>query len=135
MRFGALRFYAKESWWETNVLGPEASVALPGVTYLGRIQAHSVQMSRYDDTGESFPAGVNVLLEDFGDEDIPDLYTRFQLPDTVPVSKAIPASWSQAEFVHLIYRPIPGRQKEFEAWVQGPVGPDLPASSPTEAER
>jgi hypothetical protein len=128
VRFGTLRFYSQGAWWETNNFGPDIQLSDSGLTYIGRVQAQSIQVNYYDDTGKSYPASVKVTLEDFSEEDLPRMYAQFNIPDSFQAAKAIPASWNDAEFAGLTFRPIPGRHGRSDFGIAGPVGPELPPS-------
>jgi hypothetical protein len=108
IRFGVLRFKYGQDWWETVGQGP-AIPALPGtLTYLGRIQLHSVQVARYADTGRTYPAGARIAVTDAGDEDLVRLAARYPIAADLPLRRASPATWSDFDVVALRFVPRPG---------------------------
>jgi hypothetical protein len=129
VKLGSVRLLINGQWWETGLTGPEISAAAGQLTYAGRVQLHSVKMSRYEDTGRIFPAKVRLLMTDASEEDLAQLADQSALPQDMSVTKAIPGSWSDSEFVALSYRQIPGREGRYQSWEfsSGPVGPPPPA--------
>lgn len=125
VRFGKLRFYAQEAWWETSIPGPEITAAENGLTYLGRIQLQSVQIKRYADSARKYPAAAQITVSDFAEEDLPRIFHQFRLVNTAPVMKSIAGPWGDSGHVQLAFRPIPGRDRSYDEWITGPVGPGV----------
>lgn len=127
-RFGRIRFDFLGSWWETELPGPEISVAPGQVTYLGQLHPYSIRLQRYANSEHKYPDSVNIRFRDAGDRDLPRLFGEFRLSANIPVTEAIPAAWSDSEFTRLRYLPIPGHSDEMFDRIggSGPVGPVIP---------
>ncbi len=108
VRFGVARFKHGQDWWETVDPGPAIPTAPGTITYLGRIQLHSIRVARYADTGRTYPASARIVVTDASDEDLDRLAARYSATAGLPVRKAIPESWGSYEVVTLRFVPRSG---------------------------
>lgn len=129
-RFGPLRFQMDGDWWETVEEGPPIVVEPGSLTYLGRIEAYSVLMRRYADSGRLYPAFVKLRISDESETDLPQMATRYAVPSTMPLLSRVPGNWAEPELVELRYVPKPraDRRRDQVGRIfggMGPVGPEL----------
>jgi hypothetical protein len=110
VQFGVGRFKYKLDWWETVEQGPVISVVPGAVTYVGRIQVHSIAVDRYSDTGRNYPAGARIVVTDAGAEDLQRLTDRYPSMAKMSIRKAIPGSWGISDTTELRFVPGPGSQ-------------------------
>ena len=113
-RFGSALFEYESDFWESIEHGPEFRIEPGTLTYLGRIQLPLVQLGTYADSGLDYPAGARIVITDASEQDLRRLAIRYPAIAGMPVNKAIPATWSDAENVRLRYAPVRNKRPKTE---------------------
>lgn len=105
-RLGVAKFEFESELWESIDQGPEFSVEPGSLTYLGRIQMPAVQLGAYADSGRNYPASARIVMIDASEDDLRRLAIHFPSTANMPLKKAIPLTWSDAEKISLRYAPV-----------------------------
>ncbi len=101
LQFGALQFKSGMRWWQTRSLGPTVTGNSKSITYIGRIQLHSVRVGQYAQSEKTYPSDVKIEVADASAEDLPNLYRQYKIPADLPVQVDVPEKWNDRLFINL----------------------------------